>query len=264
VSIVNSYPSDVQNDPNRCIIILAKEQTSLSGSISELQAQVDKSSDQILDIVSGRSSAPSDAGRQSQLGWKTKKLTKAATVWGCALPLPNEIMDSQSHQWETTSGYVGQTVGGLANADIVGGISANKALGELASASGFRKPLIDPGYFQDYNGTEPREFTFTWDLIPNNAAEAQEIHDILYNLKKYTLPMSTINGLSLLSPFMFDITIGNPIINRIMNMNNVVCKSLSINYSADGSLQFFSDGMPKLWRLEATFAERSLVTADFY
>lgn len=264
--ISSHYPNDILKPENeyRSIKMLVKDQTSLSGGIGELKKQVDKVKDQLGSIVDGATSGPSGEGAREKLSVNVKKLVKAQTVWGIALPLPNELNDSQAHQWDTSKGFVGQVGGSLANKDIGMGLSANSVMGELASAAGFRKPLIDPGYFQDYNGTEPREFTFTWDLIPNNAEETDSIETILYNLKKYTVPKSTVSGVSMLSPYMFDIQIGNPKINRLMNMNNVVCKSMSISYSADGSLQFLHDGIPKYTRLEMSFAERSLVTADFY
>lgn len=267
--IINYYPEDILKPNNiyRSVKILVKSQSSLSGAKEELKNNIEKKISDIKDIADGSYEGPSDEARQKGISGRIKKITKAQTVWGIALPLPNEVSDSQSHQWESTKGFVGETGGAIANADF-GAIgiktNVNKALGELASSSGFRKPLIDPGYFQDYNGTEPREFTFSWDLIPNNASEANNINSILYNLKKYTLPKSTISGVSLLSPYMFDIQIGNPKIRDLMNMNNLVCKSMSINYSAEGALQFLPDGTPKYIRLEMSFAERSAVTSEIY
>lgn len=265
IGISNSYPSDITNPENiyRSIKILVKNVTSLSGSVDALIAEANAARADIENIISTKNKNPSTEEQKDETADRTKKLTNAETVWGIALPLPNELNDSQSHQWDTTKGIIGEVGGGLADTSF-GPVSVNKALGELASKSGFRKPIIDPGYFQDYNGTEPREFSFTWDLIPNNVEEAKQIEHILYNLKKYTLPTTTINKISLLSPYIFDIEIGNPIINRLMNMNNLVCRSMSINYSAEGALQFLPDGIPKYMRLEMTFAERALVTSEFY
>lgn len=268
--ITNSYPSDILAPQNifRSIQILVKNQESINGGAESLSNYIDSVSGDLQDAYDSLGADkinPADAPKQKQLQSRTKKISGnlVKTIYGIALPLPNELSDSQSHQWETSEGVVGSVGGSISNTEI-GGVSVTKALGEMASSSGYRKPLIDPGYFQDYKGTEPREFTFSWDLVPNNALEVDAIMSILYNLKKYTLPKSTVNGITLLSPYLFDIQIGNPRINSLMNMNNVVCKSMEIDFSADGGLQFLPDGMPKYMKLQMTFAERSLVTSDFY
>lgn len=270
-SIMNIYPNDILHprNLNRHIRILVKEQESLSGGADELKKQIEKTSNDVKDIiVNEKTHSP------TELTQRVSKLVNAKTIYGIALPLPNELADSQTHQWDSTTGFVSdiaQSVKGVAGriaenatGGRVGGDMIAKGVANAASRAGFRQPLIDPGYFQDYKGTEPREFTFNWDLVPNNIEEAYNIFAIIYNLKKYTLPKSTINGVSMLSPYLFELQIGNEIINALMNMNNVVCKTMTVNYSVDNSLQMFSDGMPKYISLNMTFAERALVTSDFY
>lgn len=269
--IMNVYPRDIllPRNLNRHVRILVKEQESLAGGADELKKQLEKTANDVKEIIlNEKTHTP------TELGQRVSKLVNAKTIYGIALPLPNELADSQSHSWDSTTGFVSDIAQAAKGADgeyveeaTDGKISANiisKGVANAASRAGFRQPLIDPGYFQDYKGTEPREFTFNWDLVPNNIDEAYNIFSIIYNLKKYTLPKSTINGVSMLSPYLFEIQIGNEIINALMNMNNVVCKSMTVNYSVDNSLQMFSDGMPKYISLNMTFAERALVTSDFY
>ena len=271
LDIMNVYPRDIllPRNLNRHVRILVKEQESLSGGADELKKQVEKTANDVKDIiVNEKTQTP------TEISQRVSKLVNAKTIYGIALPLPNELADSQSHQWDSTTGFVSDIAqavkgagGELVESATGGKISGNiiaKGVANASSKAGFRQPLIDPGYFQDYKGTEPREFTFNWDLVPNNIDEAYNIFSIIYNLKKYTLPKSTINGVSMLSPYLFEIQIGNEIINALMNMNNVVCKSMTVNYSVDNSLQMFADGMPKYISLNMTFAERALVTADFY
>jgi hypothetical protein len=256
------YPHDILKAENelRSIKILVKEQKSISGGINELKKQIEKTSNDIKKIYESiTTNKISDSDRRKTIHERTKKLTQAKTLFGIALPLPNELSDSQSHKWETTEGFVGKQGKNLIDK---GGI--NSIIGELSSTLGTRKPMIDPGFFQDYNGTEPRSFTFSWDLIPDNLIDAESIHNIIYHLKKFTLPTTTINGISLLSPYIFDIEIGNAKINQMLNINNVVCTSMTVNYAAEGALQFFSDGTPKFIKLDMTFIERSTITSDLF
>ena len=262
LDIMNVYPRDIllPRNLNRHVRILVKEQESLAGGADELKKQVEKTANDVKEIILNEKTHD-----PTELNQRVSKLVNAKTIYGIALPLPNELADSQSHSWDSTTGFVSdiaQAAKGIAGK--VSGDMIAKGVANASSRAGFRQPLIDPGYFQDYKGTEPREFTFNWDLVPNNIDEAYNIFSIIYNLKKYTLPKSTINGVSMLSPYLFEIQIGNEIINALMNMNNVVCKSMTVNYSVDNSLQMFSDGMPKYISLNMTFAERALVTSDFY
>lgn len=271
LDIMNVYPRDIllPRNQNRHVRILVKKQESLSGGADELKKQVEKTANDVKEIIlNDKTAKPTDIGQ------RISKLVNAKTIYGIALPLPNELSDSQSHQWDSTTGFVSdvaQATKGLAGkitesatGGVVGADTISKGVANAASRAGFRQPLIDPGYFQDYKGTEPREFTFNWDFVPNNIDEAFNIFSIIYNLKKYTLPSSTINGVSMLSPYLFEIQIGNDWINALMNMSNVVCKTMTVNYGADNSLQMFADGVPKYITLNMTFAERALVTADFY
>lgn len=276
LDIMNVYPRDIllPRNLNRHVRILVKEQESLAGGADELKKQVEKTANDVKEIIlNEKTQTP------TELNQRVSKLVNAKTIYGIALPLPNELADAQSHSWDSTTGFVsdiaqaakgiggrieGGAKGGMVSGGMVSGDTVAKGVASAASQAGFRQPLIDPGYFQDYKGTEPREFTFNWDLVPNNIDEAYNIFSIIYNLKKYTLPKSTINGVSMLSPYLFEIQIGNEIINALMNMNNVVCKSMTVNYSVDNSLQMFADGMPKYISLNMTFAERALITSDFY
>lgn len=265
----NHYPETVYNDNHRRIDIIVYEMT-VSANIDNLIARIKeidslKSVDTFLVESVDKSISYITKVIKSQEKMNGKKFNNATeTLWACALPLPNELNENQSHQWNTTEGFIGATLGGLADTNIAGGLSVSKVIGETASRANNRKALVNPGYFQDYRGTEPRRFNFTWDLIPNSKAEAEQIFEILTRLKKYTLPTLGGTGLSLRSPYLFDIIIGNKNINAVMNMNNVVCTNMGIGYSADNSLQMMGDGTPKHMTLSMEFMERSTVFASDY
>lgn len=262
------YPNDILSEKNqfRNIQLIIKNQESINGGVAQLQSQIEQAYGDLKNAVDNLGTGtenPAGSDYQKRLKERAPTISGLRTIYGIGLPLPNELIDSQTHNWESTEGLVSSVASGLTNAKV-GGVGVNAALGEIASSAGFRKPLIDPGYFQDYKGSTPRSFSFSWDLIPNNAEEVDSIMHIIYNLKKYTAPTSTINGVSLLSPYIFDIQIGNDRISKLMNMNNVVCTNMNVNYSVDGGLQFLPDGMPKHIKLDMSFAERSLVTSNFF
>ena len=50
----------------------------------------------------------------------------------------------------------------------------------------------------------------------------------------------------------------------MMNLQNMVCKNIDVQYSADGALQMLPDGTPKYTRLTMTLAERTMITGDLF
>ena len=268
---MHKYPSYI-TDPihkMRSLRIIVKENVTFDGNTDKFQAELEKKSKEIQEIISNsanvwKSGKKVSDIRTTNIDKNTKRITHATPIYACALPLPNELMDGQSHRWEMETGLVGQLAGGVVDKVSIKGVGVNKLLGEASMSFGFRKPMVDPGMFQNYGGSAPRNFDFSFDMIPNNDEEAIAIMNIILNLKKFSLPRSIIGGVSLLAPFIFEIEIGNDNMRKLINMNDVVMTDIRVNYGADGNMQMFSNGMPKYITLNLSFAERSLVTAEFY
>ena len=272
----------------RSMKIIVKENATFDGNKEEFKKALDTKSSEISEIVNNNANLWASGKKVSDINTtnidkNTKRITNASPIYACALPLPNELKDMQSHRWDMETGMMGALIG--ANADkigssivkkfnlddkvkavseSIGGTAVNKIIAEASMSFGFRKPMVDPGMFQNYGGSAPRSFTFSFDLIPNNHEEARSIMNIILNLKKFSLPRSIVGGVSLLAPFLFEIEIGNENMRKLINMNDVVMTEIGVNYGADGNMQFFSNGMPKFIRLDLAFAERSVVTAEFY
>lgn len=268
---MHKYPSYI-TDPihkMRSLRIIVKENVDFDGMSEKFQKELEKKSKEVQEIMANsanvwKSGKKVSDIRTTNIDKNTKRITQATPIYACALPLPNELMDGQSHRWEMETGLVGQLAGGVVDKVSIKGVGVNKLLGEASMSFGFRKPMVDPGMFQNYGGSAPRNFDFSFDMIPNNDEEATAIMNIILNLKKFSLPRSIIGGVSLLAPFIFEIEIGNDNMRKLINMNDVVMTDIRVNYGADGNMQMFSNGMPKYITLNLSFAERSLVTAEFY
>jgi len=265
------YP-DYIRDPihkMRSMRIIVKENVSFDGNTEKFKKELETKVNEVTEIIKNSANVWQSGKKVSDINTtdvdkNTKRLTMATPIYAVCLPLPNELMDSQSHNWQMEAGIFGQLAGGALDKVAIKGVGVNKLLAEASSSLGFRKPMVDPGMFQNYNGSSPRGFSFSFDLIPNNATEAESIMNIILNLKKFSLPRSVISGVSLLAPFLFEIEIGNEKMRKLINMNDVVMTEIGVNYGADGNMQFFSNGMPKFIQLNMGFSERSVVTAEFY
>ena len=129
------------------------------------------------------------------------------------LPMPNNLQDDQRHNWSETD-----YMSALTNVVSFGGTeaapstnapthSASSGMGmrfnilgkinEIASvasdALGVRKPMLNPGYFQNYTGSGLRNFNFSYDFIPKNSDEALQITKIVQAFKQYSSPQKGLH-----------------------------------------------------------------------
>ena len=192
------------------------------------------------------------------------------------LPYPISLSDNQNHNWENTEGLISQVTGNILNASgesLSGkGGYVKKVLGDgkkmyaaLMNSLGVRKAVIDPGYFQNYNGSTPRSFTMAYTLVPQSQKEAQTIKDIILWFKQYSSPTFISNSPLMGAPFVFNISFaGNQYISDMFKMDKCVLTGISVDYASDGSFMLYKDGFPKQIGLALNFAEVELKYAQDY
>ena len=273
--VLHWYPDYIINPihSNRCVKIIVKESPmNLQGNWDKIVNEAENKANEIQRIIKNSGDLWAQGKKVSDIDTSaivenTKRIRKGDPIYACCLPLPNELTDTQNHNWSQDQSLISEFANGFADKSIsVGGagISANKILANVSNYFGFRKPMVDPGLFQNFTGSVPRGFSLSFDFIPNNGLEAKNIMNIILNLKKFALPRSVIDGVALLAPFTFEIEIGNDWMKKLINLNDVVVTGVTVNYGVDGGMQMFSNGMPKHITLQLEIAERSLLTSEFY
>ena len=192
------------------------------------------------------------------------------------LPYPISLSDNQNHNWENTEGIVSQATSNVLGASLEslsskGGfvqkiLGDNKKMyGALMNSLGVRKAVVDPGYFQNYNGSTPRSFTMAYTLVPQSQKEAQTIKDIILWFKQYSSPTFISNSPLMGAPFVFNISFaGNQYISDMFKMDKCVLTGISVDYASDGSFMLYKDGFPKQIGLALNFAEVELKYAQDY
>lgn len=204
------------------------------------------------------------------------------------LPYPTSLSDNQNHNWENTEGIMSQLTNNILNAsgeslsngggkddDDGKGVKMaifKKVLGDgkkmysaIANKLGVRKAVIDPGYFQNYNGSTPRSFTMAYTLVPQSQKEAQTIKDIILWFKQYSSPTFVPNTPIMGAPFVFNISFaGNQYISDMFKMDKCVLTGISVDYASDGAFMLYKDGFPKQIGLALNFAEVELKYAQDY
>lgn len=214
----------------------------LAGTTKELAAKVLKAGSEVL---------------SGEFNSAEKVMTdfNGEIITSISLPIPNELQDEQSHQWTVDTGFTKMAMDHTGLGAIQDGIAA-----KAFNLAGKNKILGNPGYFQNYTGSEPRTFTFTYNFIPNNSAEADELIKIITLLKKYSSPTPNA-GILLTAPNFFNVKFGNETLQKLTNIRPCIIQDISVNYSGSGFLETTMDGMPKHLILNITFAEISAITS---
>ena len=192
------------------------------------------------------------------------------------LPYPVSLSDNQNHNWENTEGLIAQGTNSVIGSSVEslsakGGFvkkilgDGNKMYSALMNKLGVRKAVVDPGYFQNYNGSTPRSFTLAYTLVPQSQKEAQTIKDIILWFKQYSSPTFVANSPLMGAPFVFNISFaGNQYITDMFKMDKCVLTGISVDYASDGSFMLFKDGFPKQIGLALNFTEAELKYAQDY
>lgn len=224
------------------------------------------------------------------------------------LPLNENISDSQGHKWaesdyltaaaggvQAIMGALGKAPGldkffgknGMISSGVGGAVKEMyDALNGPVTAAifdylGRRRPMINPGQFQYYQGSSLRSFKFSFTFIPENQKETQQVIEIIRFFKKCaspSLPFSDSKEIKeerdlmdrimdqgiMLSPCTWEIFVCNPTINKLMSFHKCACTNVSVTYGDSEKVSMYYDGMPKQVSLSLDFAECQLQFSESY
>lgn len=268
------FPAYIAQEPKRHVIITVLKNTMISENVDGLlkfkqeeEVKLRSALDQAQNTMSNDDADYMDkltgyGNVLSSVEDSFTALSATAPVAKIVLPMPNTFTDNHQHSWNVSKGLAAE----VASMYLEGNIATKLAKGVAiaADSANLRKPLVDPGFFQSYSGTQPRNFSFMFELVPNSATEAKTIIKIMKMLRKYSLPSTMVNHAVLLSPHYFSIKFGNDTLDKAINARDVVLTGINVDYGADGGMQFLADGTPKQMTLNLTFAERKMTVENTY
>jgi len=230
-----------------------------------------------------------------------------------SLPIPSSLSDQQTHSWSSDSlvkiatetlndslsmlnpfsGKVGSSTSGFADRFAKISRIVSKGKDALAYGVGQRKVMMKPGYFQNYDNSGLRSFSFTFDFVAENREESEQIQKIIGAFKILSSPSSYGGGASeedeneakgmigtvigalsslgaetmeigcMYSPFVWQIVVTNEKVNKMLQLKTCVCTNVQVTYGND-KFDCFEDGMPKYVQLGLSFNEVQLQYAENY
>lgn len=253
-----SFPPDLfQKSRNKAMFIKIASLTVL-GSLDDLKTVAEKLEDEAKKEAKGVSELFENLLNQDSM--TSTRYNDVKYIHWLGLPLPNQLNEDYAHQWsQQTSVFsdMADMVGEALSSKIPGSSKLGlKAYSQVSDSQSLTKAVINPGYFQEYAATSPRTFMFTYDLMPNNAEEAQTIEEIILLLKGASAPQRLSTSAILVAPTFFEIVFCNQTLDNLIRPRPCVLTQISVNYGPSGFIETTADGRPKAITLSLTFQEK--------
>ena len=176
--------------------------------------------------------------------------TSKQWVFQINLPIPNNLEESLKHDWNTDNGPVASVL------NAGGDIGLQQIVNGIAALTGTRNVTTNPDYVQMYKGSQPRNITFSWTLMPNSKDESELMLSVIRRFKSYSSPNPSTSGAFLTSPLFCEVNIKNENLDDTIRLTNMVIDSVTANYSSGGFMEMFADGIPKVITLTISMVER--------
>ena len=191
-----------------------------------------------------------------------KKAGGGTPVGTWQLPLPVNVTENNTHEWEVSKGITEELAGAAGGVlDSVAGSTIAAASMKTAQSQGI---VIDPNYRQIYNGSTPRTFQFEWNLVPSSEAEATTMLTALRHIKYCSLAGERSSDILITPPYSFVIKFGNDILDNLISIKECVITNVTINYTGQGYGNFYKGGTPKFIQFSVTFVERYTLDKEKY
>lgn len=174
------------------------------------------------------------------------------------LPLPLSLMEQTSHSFSATDGAISTSL------DILNG-PANKLQAMIARKNS-QKIMPNPDKFQNYQGSDPRDYDLVFKMIPSSSEEAAHISNIVFNIKKFASPEvdDGAQNLTMIQPRFFSMVFGNPVLNELIRPLPFVISNITMTYDDGTYVSTTLDGMPKSITLSLRISEiRTMNKRDF-
>jgi len=254
-NIMVYFPSNVFDNAyeNKLSYITIYESKSPAQITEIIKEGMQRTKDQIVDGASA--AMKGDITQLLKINEQVQEF-KGEPKLSIVLPMPTQFQDAQDHSYNTDTGFIKDMVDNTS----VGG-TIDKTIAKIAANTSTQKILANPGFFQNYTGSTPRQFNFTFYLIPNNAKEAEDIKKIILLLKKYSSP-SLHNNAVMIAPHFFLFQFSNEQLQKLTGIRPCIITNISTNYSLSGVLETTFDGMPKGIELTIAVTELRALTAE--
>ena len=195
-------------------------------------------------------------------------------VYDIFLYVPDTLQDNVSVTYkEAEKGIVEGMIGSLFMNEDFGSQNSKEEVMNLVKSGAPGGDLVmqsigkavNPLKFQLFEGVNFRTYSYTFNLRPKNADDAQSIQEIIHAFKLSALPGTAGEASRIYTfPNEWAIRFRGPFKDHIDYPLVSVCTGVEVNYSDGQSFSTFIDGAPTSVGLTLNFTETSTLTRDKY
>lgn len=273
------YPNNIMTDEmvNKTVIFMAMKGKSIGeAKLSEFEKFKKGESKPSLDEVIGMAVLPLTAAISDDQSHKWSESSYLSAITGASggMETWSNGGDKKGGFVQGLKGKVGRFFGGVSSTMNFLGESSQQ-VGALADALGVRKPLLNPGQFQNYSGSDLRSFSFDFTFIPESERERDQVINIIKFFKRCSSPStpkwtkntekdSITSRMMMLAPMTWEVFVCNKTVNDLLSFHKCVCTKVSVKYGDSEKVAMFKDGMVKQITLGLSFSECELQTSRSY
>ena len=221
-----------------------------------------------------------------------------STLHSICLPIPTELNDNYKIDYSDYDGEIAAAVmNSLATNQGVTAAAAVRPLVDFASRTNIGKSIVNiaaqnlaaalnPNKSILFNSPEFKRYNFSWTFAPNNLKESEVIRRIIRKIKASALPTyvktkntsgnaavdyNIFNYPNMVKVYLYPwASLGSRLraaqsqANEMFQTKHCVIDSISINYSPENNISFFSDGenAPTFIQLSISLIEIELFTGE--
>jgi len=164
----------------------------------------------------------------------------------------NGVIDSINNNWESGVGLAAGNIKDVFLQSLISKVS--DAFGDLGKYISARRGFIVNDYASlAFNGTDFRNFEFSFTLIPKNQQESNTVIDIVKTFKRNSLP--EYRGWKILYPNYWNVLIKFPSDQDVVKIKNCVINNFSVNTFTDGNPTINTDGNPQKTEITVNVTE---------
>lgn len=271
------YPNNIMTDEmvNKTVIFMAMKGKSLGDEkLSNLENFKKGESKPSLDEVIGMAVLPLTSAISDDQSHSWTESSYLSAITGTSNGMEGWSKDKKGGFVSGVKGKVGRFFGGVSSVINFMGESSQQ-LGALSDAFGVRKPMLNPGQFQNYSGSGLRSFSFDFTFIPESESERDQVINIVKFFKRCSSPStpkwtenteanSFSSRIVMLAPMTWEVFVCNKTVNDLLSFHKCVCTKVSVKYGDSEKVAMFKDGMVKQITLGLSFSECELQTSRSY
>lgn len=179
--------------------------------------------------------------------------------------MANYINNDAMSGMGSSMNFIKGNIDALFKAGIAGVIGVTDPAEAFAQYNAKNAQAVNPSTEQLFKNIKPRQFNYSFKLVPRNEAEGKTIQSIIKLFKYHMHPaITSVDRVEFQFPSLFVITYYKSanVYEELHKISACYLESFNVDYTGVGQFQAFRDGQPVQINLDLQFKETVIQTKD--